>query len=101
MLHNGTTDTIQDIKQHAFLEALSEKQMTSIPSPRILNTHMRFEHLPEDMRKQKTKIILIHRNPKDVAASLYNHHLNMTGLYNYNGLWKNWLTLYMEGKGQL
>ena len=100
MLHNGSTDTIQDIKQSAFLEAISKEQMTSLTSPRILNTHMWFKKLPEDMRTQKTKIILIHRNPKDVAASLYNHHLNLTGLFNYNGQWKNWLPLFMEGKGK-
>ena len=54
------------------LEVMSEEQMTSLLSPRIFN-----------MRIQKTKIILIHRNTKDAAVPLYNHHLYLTGLYKY------------------
>ena len=43
--------------------------------------------------------VLCFRNPKDTAVSLYNHHRDLVKFYNYNGEWKDWLPLFMQGKG--
>ena len=42
--------------------------------------------------------VLCFRNPKDTAVSLYNHHRDLVEFYNYNGEWKDWLPLFMQGK---
>lgn len=98
MLYQRKAETIPGIKQYNMIEALTPEQLEAMPSPRILNTHFPFDHLPLDMIKRKTKIILIHRNPKDIAVSHYHHHLYLVKVYNYEGEWKNWLPLFIEGK---
>lgn len=98
MLHKGKAETIPVIKQYSFMEGLSTENLKSMESPRIFNTHLRFHQLPTDMINRKTKIVLIHRKPKDVAASHYNHHLKLIKCYDYHGEWNDWLPLFMDGK---
>ncbi|KAJ8032034.1 Estrogen sulfotransferase [Holothuria leucospilota] len=42
------------------------------PSPRVLKTHLRPEHLPKETWVKKIPIVYILRNPKDVFISLFN-----------------------------
>ncbi|XP_067949115.1 sulfotransferase 6B1-like isoform X1 [Watersipora subatra] len=48
---------------------------TVFPSPRVLNTHLRIDLLPEEFRKQK--IVWGLRNPKDAATSFYHQIIRM------------------------
>ncbi|GFO09807.1 sulfotransferase 1c4-like [Plakobranchus ocellatus] len=82
----------------AFLEFCGPELYESLPSPRILNTHNRFDWLPEKVRTYKNKIIFTTRNPKDVAVSLYNHQINLPELYNYDGEFPDWFELFLDGK---
>ena len=68
MLYQGKAETIPGIKQYNMIEALTPEQLEAMPSPRILNTHFPFDHLPLDMIKRKTKIILIHRYSRTSVA---------------------------------
>lgn len=97
MLHQGKAETIPYIKQFNMLEALKPENVDSISSPRILNSHLRFDQLPVDMIRRKAKIVLIHRNPKDVAVSLYHHSRDLLMCYDYHGDWKNWFPLFLAG----
>jgi hypothetical protein len=101
MLCNRNAETVPTIKQMNMIEAISSDDLTSLASPRVLNTHFRFNDLPKDMVRKKTKIVLVHRNPKDVAVSHFHHHLKLKSLYNYNGTWSEWLPLFLEGNGRL
>jgi hypothetical protein len=100
MLCNGKAETVPTIKQMNMIEAISSDDLTSLASPRVLNTHFRFNDLPKDMVRKKTKIVLVHRNPKDVAVSHFHHHIKLKSLYNYNGTWSEWLPLFLEGNGR-
>ena len=53
----------------------------ALPSPRILNTHYPVNSLPQQMTKQKTKIVHFIRNPKDIAVSLYHYLKNQSWVY--------------------
>ncbi|XP_046356406.1 sulfotransferase 1A1-like isoform X3 [Haliotis rufescens] len=66
------------------------------PSPRILNTHVGFNELPEQVKVKKPKILYVTRNPKDVTVSYYNHVKKLA--YNYTGEWKNFVRPSLEGK---
>ncbi|KAJ8309367.1 hypothetical protein KUTeg_014241 [Tegillarca granosa] len=79
------------------LEFLPQVHFDSIPSPRILNSHLLFHQLPEDLIKQKCKIVFIDRDPKDVAVSFYHHHKKLKN-YEYEGKWENYLYMFLEGK---
>ncbi|XP_046356404.2 sulfotransferase 1A1-like isoform X2 [Haliotis rufescens] len=69
-----------------------------VPSPRILNTHVRFNELPEQVKVNKPRILYVTRNPKDVTVSYYNHVKKISKVYTYNGEWKNFVRPSLEGK---
>lgn len=82
ILHNLLTDGNMDFNHiydvspwpsnEAFLGKTAER-INSLPSPRILKSHERYEKFEDDL---KNKIIYVYRNPKDVAVSLYHHNRN-------------------------
>ncbi|CAL1535197.1 unnamed protein product [Lymnaea stagnalis] len=85
-------------KDLAFLEIGPGQLMEGLPSPRVLNSHMWFNYLPKQISAKKTKIILTVRNPKDTAVSFYNHHMAIKTMYIYDGPFKDWFQLYMDGR---
>ncbi|XP_052222287.1 sulfotransferase 1A2-like [Dreissena polymorpha] len=97
MLLKGKSDGPHYSKMHVMLEASARENMTTLPSPRLLNTHLPWRRFPSDIMKKKVKLVFVVRNPKDAAVSLY--HM-MTGMkhYNYSGRFENWLPLFMQGQ---
>lgn len=78
------------------LANVPEEKLETFPSPRVLNTHFPFRMLPKQMKEKNTKIVLILRNPKDVAVSFYYHHLGMN-IFEYEGKFADHLKLFMQG----
>ncbi|CAG5123883.1 unnamed protein product [Candidula unifasciata] len=85
------------LKVIAFLEMAAPELYDALPSPRILNTHNEYEELPDQAKAMKTKIVLTTRNPKDTAVSLYNHHINLKEVYNYEGEFSDWFQFFLNG----
>ncbi|KAK3773071.1 hypothetical protein RRG08_016175 [Elysia crispata] len=50
------------------------------------------------VESHRNKIIVTTRNPKDVAVSLYHHHIFLSEMYNYSGDFQDWIPLFLEGK---
>ncbi|KAL3871417.1 hypothetical protein ACJMK2_039416 [Sinanodonta woodiana] len=98
MILQGSATTIPDFKENHMIELITANAMAVIPSPRVINTHMKFAQLPRDMIEKRCKIVLILRNPKDVAVSFYHHHIGLVNLYQYEGKWENYLSLFNNGK---
>ncbi|KAL5702246.1 hydroxyjasmonate sulfotransferase [Ranunculus cassubicifolius] len=48
---------------------------STMPSPRVLHSHLPFHFLPDPMKSSPCKLIFVARNPKDVFVSMY-HFLN-------------------------
>ncbi|XP_042320839.1 sulfotransferase 6B1-like [Sceloporus undulatus] len=48
------------------------ERMKAHPSRRVIFTHLRADKLPKSVFKNKAKILLLVRNPKDVAASFFH-----------------------------
>lgn len=71
--------------------------LDSLPSPRVLNSHLLYEELPKGVREKKIKIVYTVRNPKDTLVSYYNHHLNLKEMYRYSGNINDYYQLFMEG----
>lgn len=97
MLLNGKAETIPKSKVKHMLEHMLPEAISSIPSPRLLNSHLNFRFLPEQLLQKRCKIINFVRNPKDVVVSLYNHVKGIK-CYEYDGKWENFLPLFMEEK---
>ena len=65
--------------------------------PRLLETHMLPKHLPEDFR-QKSKFIVMLRNPKDTAVSMY-HMLRKTRFVPSDFAWDEFFDIFFKGEG--
>jgi len=69
--------------------------LDSMPSPRILNTHVLYDQLPRGIREKGNKIVLTVRHPKDTAVSYYNHVKNLKDFYNYAGSFDDIFEIFM------
>ncbi|KAL3871378.1 hypothetical protein ACJMK2_039383 [Sinanodonta woodiana] len=98
MILQGNATTIPDFKENHMIELIPANHMAAIPSPRVFNTHIKFSQLPRDTIEKRCKIVLILRNPKDVAVSFYHHHSGIVAVYKYEGKWENYLSLFNNGK---
>ena len=99
MILLGTTKLDSMEKQAGMLERNTVAQLDQLASPRIFNNHLLFHQLPEEARTKRTKLVLIYRNPKAVAVSLYHLHKGAPW-WEYNGHFFNWLSLFYDGKGE-
>ncbi|KAK3588698.1 hypothetical protein CHS0354_028908 [Potamilus streckersoni] len=79
------------------LECMPSEIIDEIPSPRVLNSHLHLSRLPKEALEKKCKIVLILRNPRDLAVSYY-HHCKGISCYEYDGMFENFLPLFLEGK---
>ncbi|XP_010002876.1 PREDICTED: sulfotransferase 6B1 [Chaetura pelagica] len=73
------------------------QRMKQIPSPRILATHLSYDCLPKSIFKNKAKILVLFRNPKDTAVSFFHFHNNAPGIPNYSS-WDEFFSEFMNGK---
>ncbi|XP_060069970.1 sulfotransferase 2A1-like [Ylistrum balloti] len=80
-----------------FLDYNEVDYLDKLPSPRVFGSHLTFDELPRQVREGKGKVLMITRNPKDVAVS---YHLFMTKLNapDYKGSWEGFLKFYTEGR---
>ena len=72
--------------------------INTLPSPRILKTHLPYNIIPKSEDKDsKCKYIYVARNPKDVAVSYFKF---ATSLERFKGPWEIYVKLFVEGKGK-
>ncbi|XP_050397615.2 LOW QUALITY PROTEIN: sulfotransferase 1B1-like [Patella vulgata] len=87
LLH-GKLGTDVKPKESLFVDMVPESELNKVDSPRILNTHVRFDRLPSDVKTKNLKILYVRRNPKDLVVSYYNHT---------HGEFKDYLPLFSNG----
>ncbi|NXC51165.1 ST6B1 Sulfotransferase, partial [Penelope pileata] len=73
------------------------QRMKQIPSPRILATHLNYDCLPKSIFKNKAKILVLFRNPKDTAVSFFHFHKNAPSVPSYSS-WDEFFSEFMNGK---
>nr|BBB86724.1 sulfotransferase [Watasenia scintillans] len=98
MLRRGHCEYEPNLKDVVMLELSDQSEVDLQPSPRVLNSHMMFEHLPRDMLAKRTKMIFVMRNPRDIVVSSYHHIYQMKDFYKYDGNWNGYFDLYMKGQ---
>ena len=81
------------------LDIIPAVALDGIPSPRIFKTHFRFHQLPEQFRKNRSKVIYCIRNPKDVAVSVFNLCRSYRDMH-YSGTWEQFLKEFCKGNGK-
>ncbi|KAG2467951.1 ST6B1 Sulfotransferase, partial [Polypterus senegalus] len=70
---------------------------SSMPSQRILGTHLHPDNLPSSFFEKKVKILTMIRNPKDAAVSFY-HFLHNPVVGFKKLVWDEFFSMFMEGK---
>ncbi|XP_020745689.2 sulfotransferase 6B1 isoform X2 [Odocoileus virginianus] len=73
------------------------QRMKQLPSPRILATHLHYDKLPGSIFKNKAKILVIFRNPKDTAVSFFHFHNDVPDIPSY-GSWDDFFRQFMKGQ---
>ncbi|KAM4687246.1 sulfotransferase 1B1-like, partial [Rhinophrynus dorsalis] len=72
------------------------EQLESVPSPRVIKTHLSVSLLPKSFLEKNCKIIYVARNLKDVAVSFY-HFDKMNNLHPDPGPWDQYVEKFLQG----
>ncbi|VDI55332.1 Hypothetical predicted protein, partial [Mytilus galloprovincialis] len=91
LMQDGTEQKLS--KGVAMLPIKTPEKIDELPSPRLINSHCYFRHLPQEILEKKNKIIFVNRNPKDVAVSYY-HHCQYS--VDYKGTFTQFLDFFMS-----
>ena len=67
------------------------------PGPRIFKTHLPVQSLPGSLWENKTKVVLIVRNPKDTAVSFYHFYKSLLELGPFLSDWHEFLRMFSSG----
>ncbi|XP_007071133.2 sulfotransferase 6B1 [Chelonia mydas] len=90
----------EELEEFPYLEvgdAEKYQQMEKLSSRRVIFTHLLPHNLPESILKNKAKILVLVRNPKDIATSFYHFTNGMSPLPSYE-TWDEFFTAFMTGK---
>lgn len=98
MLLKGSAEYDKSIKEQNMIDFHFPEEFDNLKSPRVLNSHFTWRHLPEEIREKKCRIIFLQRNPKDTVVSYY-HHMKNLGIYGIKGDCNDFIDLFMKGRG--
>ncbi|NXX43406.1 ST1B1 Sulfotransferase, partial [Tricholaema leucomelas] len=71
--------------------------LATMPSPRVVKTHLPAHILPKSFWENRCKMIYVGRNAKDVAVSFYHFDL-MNNFQQHPGTWDQYLEKFMAGR---
>lgn len=79
MLISGKAEHDLRSKEEVMMEFVEVENFHSLPSPRVINSHLFLRQLSTDVVTKKPRVIHVIRNPKDVAVSYFFHITQMKG----------------------
>lgn len=72
--HRNGTENIPTSHRCASMEYnIYNVDITQMPSPRVLLTHLPYYLVPKKLRAKKGKVIYVYRNPKDALVSFFHY----------------------------
>ncbi|KAJ7351135.1 hypothetical protein OS493_036337 [Desmophyllum pertusum] len=103
IFNDGNVNSETIFQRVPFLETannlhIPQPDIKTLPSPRILKTHLPYDVIPKGANKDtRCKYIYIARNPKDTVVSFFNFTASLTSHNGYNGPWEFYFKLFIEG----
>ncbi|XP_061171732.1 sulfotransferase 1B1-like [Saccostrea echinata] len=83
-------------KETHMLEFNTPEVLESVTSPRVFNTHLRPNNMPQQFFDKHCKTVFVQRNPKDVAVSFYYHCMQTI---KFCGTFIQFMDFFMEKHG--
>lgn len=96
MLMHGAPEYVGTMGYGEMFDANPPDKILPPVKPRVFFTHLRFHHLPLQMREKKVKLVYLTRNPKDQWVSLYNHVYYDNFVCKYEGTWDQFFEVMMS-----
>lgn len=96
MLHEGPLENAVSCAP-PLLDLFPLQIVEKMPSPRLLITHRRPTSCPQEVFQNGGKVILLYRNPKDTAVSLFYHLRRLEDYGNYKLSWNCHVDNWMKG----
>ncbi|XP_065587171.1 sulfotransferase 6B1-like [Cyrtonyx montezumae] len=99
-LGEGKSFNDEELEEFPYLEiGDTEKyeRMKKIPTRRVILTHLAPGNLPKSVFKNKAKILLLIRNPKDVATSFFHFSNALSAIPSYE-TWDDFFVAFMTEK---
>ncbi|XP_009685737.1 sulfotransferase 6B1 isoform X3 [Struthio camelus] len=90
----------EELEEFPYLEVgdiQKYERMNKLPSRRVIFTHLLPDNLPRSIFRNKAKILLLIRNPKDVATSFYHFSNGLSPLPSYE-TWDDFFIAFMTGR---
>jgi hypothetical protein len=100
MLLKGKAEYHPKVREHMYLDSVDPTVLDSLPSPRVISTHLPFRWLPQEHFRSRRKVVSLIRNPKDVAVSLYTN-LKSTGNELASTSWSDFFDNVVVGECKL
>ena len=72
------------------------KRIQDNPSPRLFSSHAHLRFIEKQVMKDKVKVIVVMRNPKDTLVSLYHFYQMASPMGFYKGTWDEFFQLFKE-----
>ncbi|CAM5102340.1 unnamed protein product, partial [Eretmochelys imbricata] len=72
-------------------------KIKSLPSPRLFTTHLNCDNIPKAVLGSNAKLLVLFRNPKDVAVSYYRFYNKNPMLPNVSS-WDEFFQKFMSGE---
>ncbi|XP_046549260.1 sulfotransferase 1C2-like isoform X2 [Haliotis rubra] len=94
MLLSGSADNVPFTLESGVLEVVPDAALQSLPSPRILTSHVQRQFMPKDLNQRTVKTVYIIRDPKDVAVSWFHYYTSFPN-NTYQGSWDDWIHLFL------
>ncbi|XP_062864948.1 sulfotransferase 6B1-like [Trichomycterus rosablanca] len=80
-----------------FYGPVRQQSLQQVPSPRLLGTHLHPDNIPASFYNNKSKMLVVFRNPKDTMVSYY-HFSNKNPVLPTAQSWDHFYTDFMSGQ---
>ena len=74
------------------------KKIATDPPPRLLKSHLPSRFLKKTLEKNKTKFIIVLRNPKDMLVSYFHFYRAAAFKFDQNGTWEEFFERFRDDK---